>query len=258
MPEVLPATARAATAALAFLTVVPVGRRVRLDGADVARATPALPAVGGLLGAAAGVVAWLLPGAVGPVAAAVLAVGVLAVITGALHLDGLADSADGLGGRTVDDRLRIMRDHTVGTYGAVALTLVLLLETSAAASLAGRVDVVAAWAAAGALSRAAGPALAAALPYAQRTGGSGAVLHGAGAARRAAAAGAVAIGLALAVLWSRSPAAIVAALAATVVVAAAVALSARRLLGGVTGDVLGAATELVEVAVLLAVSGVLR
>lgn len=253
MPDRTRAAARAGIAALAFLTVVPVGRRIELDGADVARATPVLPLVGALLGAVAGSVAWLAAAAVGPVAA-VLAVTVLAVATGALHLDGLADSADGFGGRTVEDRLRIMRDHTVGAYGVVALVLALLLKTSSAVSLYGRADVLAAWVAAGALSRAVGPALAAGLPYVQRAGGSGSVLHGRRVGVRAAGAVAVAVAVAAAVLGFAA----VVAVAAALVVAVLVALSARRMLGGVTGDVLGAATELTEIAVLLAVAGALR
>ena len=253
MPDRFRAAARAAVAALAFLTVVPVGRRIALDGADVARATPVLPLVGALLGAVAGSVAWLLGAALGP-AAAVLAVTVLAVSTGALHLDGLADSADGFGGRTVADRLRIMRDHAVGAYGVVALVLALLAKTAAAASLAGQGDVMAAWVAAGALSRSAGPALAAALPYAHRTAGSGSVLHGRRVTGRAAAAGTVAVAVTVAVVGSLATVAVAAALAVTVLVG----LSARRILGGVTGDVLGAATELSEIAVLLAVAGVLQ
>ncbi len=254
MPERSRAAARAGVAAVAFLTVVPVGRWVPLDGADVARATPVLPLVGALLGAAAGSVAWLLAAGTGPAPAAVLAVTVLAVATGALHLDGLADTADGFGGRTREDRLRIMRDSSVGAYGVVALVLALLLKASAAASLAGQVDVLAAWVAAGALSRAVGPALAATQPYAQRPGGSGSVLHGGPAAARATAAGVLAVAVAVAVLGRAAAVAVVAAVAVAVVVATV----GRRMLGGVTGDLLGAGTELAEIAVLLTVAGVLR
>ncbi|HEY6747177.1 MAG TPA: adenosylcobinamide-GDP ribazoletransferase [Mycobacteriales bacterium] len=254
MPDRARAAARAGVAAVAFLTVLPIGRWVRVDGPDVARATPLLPLVGALLGAAAGSVAWLASAGTGPAVAAVLAVALLAVVTGALHLDGLADTADGFGGRTREDRLRIMRDHAVGAYGVVALVLALLLKASAAASLAGRVDVVAAWVAAGALSRAVGPALAATQPYVQRPGGSGSVLHGGRARVRAVGAAAIGSALAVAMLGRTAAPAVVAAVGIAVLVAAV----GRRMLGGVTGDLLGAATELAEVAVLITVAGALR
>jgi len=154
----------------------------------------------------------------GPTPAAVLAVAVLAAATGALHLDGLADTADGFGGRTLDERLRIMRDHLVGAYGVVALVLVVLLKVATAAALAGRVEVMAAWVAAGALSRAVGPALAAALPYVQRPGGSGSVLHGGRAVGRATAAVGVAAAVAAAMLWSSEPVAVAVAAALLVTV----------------------------------------
>jgi adenosylcobinamide-GDP ribazoletransferase len=101
-------------------------------------------------------------------------VALVAVLTGAL----LADTADGFGGRTTEDRLRMVRDHAVGAYGVVALILAILAEAAAGAAVAGRGDAVAMWSAAGALSRSVSPALAAVLPYAQRSNSSGSVLHG--------------------------------------------------------------------------------
>src|SRR3954468_17193195 len=99
---------RAFAGALAFLTRVPIGRWVVLDGADVARGGAFFPVVGAGIGAAVGAVASL-----GGLLAAVLAVTAGAVLTGALHFDALADTADALGARTRERALAIMRDHQI-------------------------------------------------------------------------------------------------------------------------------------------------
>ncbi|MEW6583261.1 MAG: adenosylcobinamide-GDP ribazoletransferase, partial [Actinomycetota bacterium] len=117
------AAVRAAAAAVAFLTRIPVGRGMGLTGTDVARGTALFPLVGAAVGAAAGAVAALLHGTVGVLPAAALAVAVDALLTGGLHYDALADAADGAGGRTREDALRIMRDPRVGSHGVLALVL---------------------------------------------------------------------------------------------------------------------------------------
>lgn len=241
---------RAALAALGFLTVLPVGRRLDAGAADVARGSVLFPVVGAGVGAISGGLAWWWADALGPWVAAVLGVLAGVAVTGALHLDGLADCCDGLGGRTPEDRRRIMRDHATGVYGASALALDLLLRVAVLAQLAGTREVLLVSVAAGALSRATGPMLSAALPYAQASPGAGAALSGPGARFRAGVAVVLAVVIAvLAVQWDAW-----AALAAFVVVCAVVGLAARRLLGGVTGDVFGAAGELVEVTVLVALA----
>jgi adenosylcobinamide-GDP ribazoletransferase len=234
---------RALLAAITFLTIVPIGRRTVLDGTDVARGAVLFPVVGAGIGAVAGGLTWAIGLHAPPPIAAALAVTVASALTGALHLDGLADCADGYGGRTVEDRLRIMRDHTIGTYGAVALILDLLLKVSALAAVSGTSDALLVGIAASAIGRLAGPVLAAVLPYAQRTKGAGAALSDAAAPRRAAVA--FAFALAIAVLVAGWHGAV--AIAAALVVIAAVRGSARRRLGGVTGDVMGATAELAEV-----------
>lgn len=238
--------ARASAASLAFLTILPIGRQVRLTGADVARGSIAFPIVGCGIGALGGVADWALGLHAPAMLAAVVAVAICTLITGALHLDGLADYADSFGGRTVDDRLRIMRDHAIGTYGGLALILDLLIKTSAFAAVAGTTDAIAFGAAAGAVSRMCGPILAAVLPYAQRSTGSGSALSARPSAGRAAVA--AALGLILA-LFTVGQSAWVAAAAAALVLTL-VALSAFQRLGGVTGDVMGAASELVEMTTL--------
>jgi cobalamin 5'-phosphate synthase/cobalamin synthase len=239
---------RAGLASVTFLTIVPVATRVVLDSVDVARGAVLFPVVGGLIGALGGSVAYALAGPTSPLVAAAAAVAVMAAVTGALHLDGLADFADGFGGRTVEDRLRIMRDHTVGAYGATTLLLDLLIKAAAFTAVAGTGHAVAVGVAAGAASRSCGPVLAAVLPYAQTRTGAGGALHTDGAGRRALATVLVtAAVVAAAVGWAGWRVAL-----GCVVACVLVGGSARRRLGGVTGDVMGAACELAELAALVA------
>lgn len=234
---------RALAAAVSFLTVLPVARRVALDGADVARGSVLFPLVGAGIGALSGGLVWALGDHVPPLLAAVIGVAAGAAVTGALHLDGLADCADSYGGRTPEDRLRIMRDHTIGTYGGTALLLDLLVRVSALAALAGTSDALLVAAAAGGIGRAGGPVLAAALPYAQTRPGAGEALSAHPSRTRAAVAVVVGAVVAFACVgidaW--------AVLLVTAVVVPLAGRSASRRLGGVTGDVMGATAELVEI-----------
>jgi adenosylcobinamide-GDP ribazoletransferase len=120
-------------AALAFLTRLPV------RGSATAAAPAALGAAAfGLVGAGLGLVASLplvVPGPAAPWVAGLLAVAVLAVGSGALHLDGLADTADALVAHGADRAERARRDPAIGAAGAVALVLVLGLEVAAVAQL---------------------------------------------------------------------------------------------------------------------------
>ena len=117
-------------ASIAFCTRIPI--RVEFTAEDVGRAARWFPVVGALLGllymALSRGLAPYLPSLV----VAILILTADALITGALHHDGLADAADGLGGgKTRDDCLRIMRDHAIGSYGATALILLLGLKAAA-------------------------------------------------------------------------------------------------------------------------------
>ena len=249
----LRAELRGLLAAVAFLTRLPVGRLAALDGGDVARASLVFPLVGAGLGGLVGVVAQGLSHRLSPLLAAALAVGVVAVATGALHLDAAADTADALGGGTRERRLEIMRDHAIGAYGAVALVLDVGIRIAALAALAGRHQAVLAGVAAGALSRATAPLVGSVLPYARASGGSGQSI--ARSSRlRAVGAGCIATGIAVAALGSSG--AVLAGCAAAL--AGALALTWRRWLGGVTGDTLGAgieATELLCLVVAVALVG---
>jgi len=122
---------RLARIAISFLTRLPVGN-IDCTPIEIGRASRWFPLTGALLGAIY-IGAWrILTPFFSPLVVAVLIALLDALLTGALHLDGLADSADGFGaGRTRDDVLRIMRDHAVGSYGASALVLAIALKIAA-------------------------------------------------------------------------------------------------------------------------------
>jgi adenosylcobinamide-GDP ribazoletransferase len=234
---------RGLAAAIAFLTRVPVGRWVDLGAADVARGGALFPLVGAGIGAVVGGVTRGLAGPLTPLLAAVLGLAAGAVLTGVLHLDALADTADALGATTRERALEIMRDHSIGAYGATALGLDLIAKTVALATLAERGRVLPFAVCAAAVARAAPLLLSEALPYARPGAGAGRVLATTGRVRTVlAVAISVAFCLWLHAAWLLVP------VAAVVLVAG---LGAWRWLGGVTGDVLGAAAELSELAALV-------
>lgn len=241
------ASVRAGAGALSFLTRVPVGRVIQLDGADVARGAVAFPLVGGAVGALSAGVALLADQALPSFIAGALAVGAATLVTGAFHLDALADTADALGAAGRDAALTIMRDSRIGSFGATALALDVLVKVACVAALVDRGHVLAGLVTAGALSRAVSPPLASVLPYPRVEGGPGSVLTG--RTSRAAALVAALIGSAVALLaWWPTGAWLVVTAAA---VAFTLGLWYQRWLGGATGDCLGAATELCETAVLV-------
>lgn len=240
----------AAAAALAFLTRIPVRRALGAD--DVARGAVLFPVVGAGVGALSGVAALLLYPSVPALAAAGVAVAVELVVTGAMHVDALADTADAAGAQTRERALEIMRDSRIGSFGAAALTTDLLIRAGAIAGLVAAGGPVAALAAAGALGRAASLPVAAALPYARAEGGPGSVLSG--RVGWPVAAGAVVIAITGASvltgvdgLWAAGAA------AATALI---LGLVFRAWLGGVTGDTLGAVSEVVGLVALLVFVGV--
>lgn len=236
--------------AAAFLTRVPLPDLGMVPTGALARAMRAFPLVGAGVGLVAGLVflaAWaVLP----PLPSALLAIVAGTLLTGALHEDGLADTADGLGARGGRERrLEVMRDSRNGTFGVLALVFAVGLKASALAAAPSGLAGLGALVAAAALSRALVPAAMQVMPPARTDGlGAGAGTPDASVAALAAVLGLMLCGAGLA--WA-APAAIVAALAASV----AVILLARRTLGGFTGDVLGALQQVSEVAILLAAAG---
>ncbi|MGA5816397.1 adenosylcobinamide-GDP ribazoletransferase [Kitasatospora sp. NPDC094028] len=236
--------------------------RVRVDRWDRAaggRAMTAAPLVGLALGAiaacAGAFTAWRAGGLLGAVAA----VGVLAALTRGLHLDGLADVADGLGsGKPAEDALRIMKQSDIGPFGVLTLLLVLLAQVAALAGQFGHSTLR------GALAVLASAAAArCALAWgclrsvpAARPGGLGAMVASTVTpAAAVAATGGTALALTLLGLfdgWSalRLPAAVVLG------VGFARLLLSRcvRRLGGITGDVLGAMAETAATGTLFALA----
>jgi adenosylcobinamide-GDP ribazoletransferase len=234
-------------AACAFLARAPFVGRMQFSADELVRGAVAFPAVGALIGALVGVAAVVQVELGMPVLlAAAGAVVVDVVVTGALHLDGLADSADGLAGRNPEHSLEVMRDHGVGVYGASAVVLDLLVKVAAIAALPAS-DAVVILVAVYAVSRAAPLPLSAALSYAGSNGTGRVFVQG---MRWDFATAGTGIAAALAFLAVGTMA--VAMLGGLLVVAVAVGFSAGRRLAGVTGDVLGAAVELTTLVGLVA------
>ena len=155
-------------AALAFLTRVPVGRVAVFDTGDVARSAGWFPLIGVLLGAIYSGVASLLKSHLPLGLVAVLLLALDAIATGALHFDGLADTADGFGGgQSREDILRIMRDHSIGSYGGLALAACVALKVTAYAALLTQSNWIPALILIPALGRWSILLLTAALPYAR-------------------------------------------------------------------------------------------
>jgi adenosylcobinamide-GDP ribazoletransferase len=239
--------ARALLAAVAFLTRAPVGRLVALTPKDVARGAPLFPLVGAGVGAAGAGVALLLAPPLSPYLAAAIAVAFTVALTGAFHLDGLADTLDATGAATRERSLEIMRDSRIGTYGAAGVALALVIRIAAVAQLLGG-GVLGAWIAAGAVARAASVTLAAAQPYAREAGGTGGVLTGAHGAWGAP------VGSAIALAALRLDGLLVAGAAGLVTLLLGIVF--RRWLGGVTGDTLGATSEAAELVALVVAAAV--
>lgn len=231
--------------ALMLLSRLPVPATGTARGARAAWAYPVAGLVIGAVSALAGLVAHALglPAAL----AALVALAAQIVTTGAMHEDGLADTADGLwGGWTRQQRLEIMRDSRIGAYGVMALFLSLTARWAALWLLfeAGPAAAAGAIMSAAALSRAAMPGLMAALPHARQDG----LSHGVGVARPETAAVALAVGFFAALFFSGTG--VFPALVWAVAVTAILGAVARSKIGGQTGDILGAGQQLAEIAVL--------
>jgi adenosylcobinamide-GDP ribazoletransferase len=245
-------------AAVSMFTIIPAGGPKTIRPETAAGIALWLPVVGCVLAApAVGILLAVEAGgasATRRLLAATLAIAALALLTGGLHLDGLADTADGLGSRQPSrEALEIMRRSDTGPMGVVAIIFTLLVQVTALAS------VRPAWLGAAALVTAVVTGRVAVLlgtrSAAARPDGFGALIAGV-ASRRARWAAAVmllgTVGLSAAAaggpdLTARALAAVIAGL----VVAFAVRRIACRKLGGMTGDVFGATIELCAAAVLL-------
>lgn len=232
-----------AVLAIAFLTILPA--RPRADTVDLRAAAPWFPFVGALVGGLAGATRYGAEPIFGATIAAILALVVLVAVTGALHQDGLADCADGLGIRGDHARrLAVMRDPATGVFGTLALVGWALLLTAALAQL-GDAEALEALVVAAVAGRTAALVHAKTAPPARRDG-LGAAFAPSRLAVAVAAVATISAAIALA-----GPAVGLTASAAAAAVALAASVWARASLGGRTGDTLGATVALAEVAVVL-------
>ena len=237
--------------AIVFLTIIPVRLRPLDINYGVSHAVRAFPVAAIPIGAAAAL-AFVLADLAGlaPLLGALLAVTTAVIVGGGLHEDGLADTADGLGGRTREQRLAIMRDSRIGSYGALALILAIAFRASAISYTGVTLDTVCALIGAAIASRTAIAPVMFLLPPARTEG----LSHAAGIPDRSRTADAVAIGVlltALALAPVSEPLTILVVILGTAIAAAIPALIARVRLGGQTGDVLGAVQQFAEIGFLL-------
>ncbi len=246
---------------LGLFTIIPVRPVEVIDRGVGARAMAWFPVVGVLLGLLAGCVAWGVAVLAGPLLGSVLGVATLAWLTGALHLDGVADTADGLGSRTpAAQALEIMRRSDIGPMGVITLLFVLLADVAALSTimtstpvLAGPVVLVVAVL----LGRVA--VVCSTIPAIQgaRTQGFGALFHG--VTSKATAMLWVVAGVAVSVLagwWvAATGGAIVLGLAAVATLGVGWLWRGHlsRRLGGMTGDTFGSIIEVTQTVFLVTV-----
>ena len=246
-----------------FLTRLPAPK-IDLIERPMMRSAWAFPVIGAWVGVVAGTVLFVALTAGIPVdVAAWVTVGVMIALTGALHEDGLADLADGIGGgRTRERKLKILRDSRIGAFGVLALIVVIGAKAMAVSAIAadweppseglGLWVLIFAMLGPHALSRALMVAVPRFMPPA-RDDGLGAA---AGTPPVVVVQASLALGIAPALVVLPPLPALAGTLAA-VIAAAAVGWLAKRHLGGYTGDVLGAAQQAAETSFLIALAATL-
>jgi adenosylcobinamide-GDP ribazoletransferase len=232
--------------AVTLLTRLPAPRSIGFEEQWLPRSSSYFPLIGLIVGLVAAAV-YLLAALIWPGALpALLALSAAAWLTGGLHEDGWADLFDALAaGRDRERMLAVMKDSRIGALGALALILLMGAKLAALVSLP-PARVPAALLAAHVLSRWSSLPLLFGLPYARPEGGMGHALAGEVSAGRLAAGTGAALIVTLVLGWQALPVAVVA-----VAVTLASGFFFRARLGGITGDCLGAANQLVELAVLL-------
>lgn len=236
---------RQCSAAFRFLTIIPMPGTFGTDYDDLKGALPFFPVVGIVLGLISGAAAWVSWQFLPPPVAAVTVTFVLLSFSGALHLDGLADSADGFfSSRERNRMLEIMRDSRIGVMGVIAVVMILLLKVSVLSGLE-RDDAVRAVLVMPVAGRAALVMMIYFLPYVRKEGGLGSPFYSGRAGWS--------LWLALVLLFVAGLAAMgIKGLVAVTVVMIVVFLFSRlclRKIGGATGDTLGASCELAETVV---------
>ena len=246
--------ARLLLCAIQFLTRLPVPALKGFAPEWITQSARYFPLVGQLVGAISALAFVLAAKAWGGAVPAVIALTVGIILTGAFHEDGLADAADGLGGgRDKDHRLAIMKDSRIGSYGALALVLALALKIAALSEMSSALAIGVLIAGHGA-ARAAAVVVMAVLLYA----------GDAEAAKYKPVPGGVSpLACLVALLLAVWPFAVFIAFNATFApnmlialvlgsgLALIMTLTARRLIGGITGDVLGAVEQMFEIGFFL-------
>jgi adenosylcobinamide-GDP ribazoletransferase len=239
---------------LRFSTRVPIPR-LRFEPVEtvaIATAAPMLPVAGALIGGFAALLLCLAVKLNLPISvAALLSITALIAVTGALHEDGLADFADCMGGASIEQRLAIMKDSRIGTFGTLALVVFVLARILCLASLASHSLALAS---AVLISAAAGSRGLALLPLfilaPARDAGLGATSAPKRQALRLAIAASIAISLAP-LFAGTSVSRIAVALILSAGTAYGMTMLARRMIGGQTGDVAGATQQVAEVTTYL-------
>jgi adenosylcobinamide-GDP ribazoletransferase len=239
---------KSALLALQFLTITPV-KVNKMAGKDLSRSLVFFPMIGLLLGlvlAAAGHL--LFTSGINSFAIAAILVVLLVIMTGGLHLDGLSDSADAFfSGKGKDEMLRIMRDPHVGSMGMIALISLMMLKAAFLSSInpatIGRALVVmcvsARWSMVLSLF---------VFPYARQEGKAKAFTDG---VNKSIFTAATIVAVIIVFIAAKTAGIVILAMAALFTCAAG--LFVKRKIGGVTGDTIGAVSELTEAAVLAAI-----
>lgn len=241
---------RSLLTALGFLSIIPVGTGDAGQPDEFAAALFYFPLVGLLLGVVAAVCYLVLQLLLPPLVVGALLAVLLSSLSGFIHLDGLADTADGFFSGTPRERcLEIMRDSRIGVMGSTAISSLLIVKGAALASIDGG-QMVAALLVAATGGRVGIVCLMALLPYARSGPGLGRLFYG-GASRQAAIVALLLLALLVLVLAGRTFVPIFAAAAAVLLLVAA---WCRRKIGGATGDTLGAMCEILETAMLIVFS----
>lgn len=237
--------------AMRTLTILPMPGK---DAARMANALYCFPLVGAFIGGLVTLATWLLGDILAwPIGAGVAGVFVSAWITRGLHLDGLSDTVDGFyGAVTRERRLAIMKDHHVGAFGVVAIVLILLIKCAALAKLA----IHGQWAwipVPFILARLIQVLLAATLPYARNEGGTAEAFVKQAGAAHFIVAGILALALCGLLIQLSGLVLVVCAL----IIGYVLAQWMKRVFGGVTGDLLGFSSELVESILLFALAAIM-
>lgn len=233
--------------AASFLTIVAILPRGRIDDESIAASFGWFPLVGFAIAVALSLEDFVLARFFDLTIRSILIVLSLTIVTGALHLDGLADTADALGaGRDRVRALEILRDSRIGSFGAAAIFFALALKVVALATLYGARRYTAIFAAVG-LARWAMVAVADRIPYLRAEGAGSALLGGDSGQRNLTIASLTVVAAMLPLAsWT-----VLAAIISAIVIVVALRAFYHRWLGGVTGDLIGACGEIVEIAVLI-------